>query len=535
MLGGRYHLDEVLGVGGMSTVWRARDEVLGRNVAVKVLSGRYADDAPSRQRIRIEARAAAALAHPNVAQVHDFGETDEGGQRIPYVVMELVPGPTLEQRVATELLPPAVVFRVCAEIAAGLAAAHADGLVHRDVKPANVILAPTGAKVVDFGIAAAADPDVAARVGELDDELLGTADYLAPERLTDDAVTAASDVYSLGILLYKMLTGHLPWAVSGSTDLIDAHLHTPPAPLPPLRDVPARVAALCQRCMSKDPARRPTAQQVAAVLADAAGVRTVADDLAHTVAAQAVDGGPSTVLIRRAAAPADRRRRRRRVTVGVLAAAAAAILTWVLVPAPENLPVAEAQTNAGAGSLPAAGDVQGGTPAPSGRAPSTAAVATPTPGGGFGEGGGRGGGGGQGGAGGGQGGGGGGGAEGGAAGPAPGFPSDDAVPEALPTTESPAAPPPTAQTGAPATTEPPQSGPARTFTSAGGSVQARCTSTGLAELSSWRPVAPYKVRSVNAGPSTAATVAFVHGNRTVELTVTCDGTTPAATTTTRTK
>src|SRR3954454_6848214 len=113
VLGGRYRLEDVLGVGGMSMVWRAHDDVLGRDVAVKLLSGRYAGDAGSRQRIRVEARAAAALAHPNIAQVHDFGETVEDGQRTPYLVMELVPGPTLLQRSAAGPLPPVTVFKVC--------------------------------------------------------------------------------------------------------------------------------------------------------------------------------------------------------------------------------------------------------------------------------------------------------------------------------------------------------------------------------------------------------------------------------------
>src|SRR3982751_4714839 len=106
VLGGRYHLSDVLGLGGMSTVWRAHDAVLGRDVAVKLLSGQYSDDAASRQRIRVEARAAAALSHPNIAQVHDFGETVLDGRRTPYVVMELVPGPTLEERAPGSALPP---------------------------------------------------------------------------------------------------------------------------------------------------------------------------------------------------------------------------------------------------------------------------------------------------------------------------------------------------------------------------------------------------------------------------------------------
>src|SRR4051794_21177320 len=150
-LGGRYRLLNELGTGGMAVVWRARDEVLGRSVAVKLLAGRYADDPHSRARIRDEARAAATLSHPNIAQVYDFGEQDDQGACLSYVVMELVNGPTLAQRMASGPLPPRTVFRICGEVAAALAAAHADGLVHRDIKPANVMVTPGGAKVVDFG------------------------------------------------------------------------------------------------------------------------------------------------------------------------------------------------------------------------------------------------------------------------------------------------------------------------------------------------------------------------------------------------
>ena len=162
-LGGRYKLLNELGSGGMAVVWRAHDEVLGRPVAVKLLAGRYAGDPQSRARIRDEARAAATLSHPNIAQVYDFGESDDSGICLPYVVMELINGPTLAQRVSVGPLPPRTVFRICGEVAAALAAAHADGLVHRDIKPANVMVTPGGAKVVDFGIAAAAGPGSAGR------------------------------------------------------------------------------------------------------------------------------------------------------------------------------------------------------------------------------------------------------------------------------------------------------------------------------------------------------------------------------------
>jgi serine/threonine-protein kinase len=478
-LGGRYHLVDVLGVGGMSVVWRAHDDVLGRDVAVKLLSGHYAADAVSRHRIRVEARAAAALAHPNVAQVYDFGETVEDGRRTPYVVMELVPGPTLEEQVAAGPLPPATVFRICAEIAAGLAAAHADGLVHRDVKPANVILAPTGAKVVDFGIAVAVDP----AGGGLEDELLGTADYVAPERITDDAITPASDVYSLGVLLYKLLAGHLPWTASGSTELLEAHVFAAPAPLPDLPDVPADVVDLCQRCLAKTPTQRPSAAQAAATLAAAAGASAVDTGPAHTVAPPAVDSTPSSVPVGTTDTSTSFRVRRGRLAVAVLATAAVALVTWNLVPASDKFPPAAADNDA----VPTHATIPAAAPTTSGTTSVAPTQAANGPGG-------------------------------------------VRVPAATdsPAATNPATPPGTAtpQTS----TNPPSPTPARTFTSDGGTVTARCVRPGVAELVSWTATAPYKVDWVNAGPAAAATAAFAHGNRTVALTVTCDGTTPTAST-----
>ncbi|WP_426504911.1 serine/threonine-protein kinase [Dactylosporangium sp. McL0621] len=493
VLGGRYQLDDVVGIGGMSTVWRARDRVLDRNVAVKLLSGRYAADAAARQRIRVEARAAAGLAHPNVAQVHDFGETVEAGRRTPYVVMELVPGPTLEERTAAGPLAPAVVLRVCAEVAAGLAAAHADGLVHRDVKPANVILAPTGAKLLDFGIATVAGPAGAA---ESDDELFGTPDYLAPERLTDDAVTPASDVYSLGVLLYRLLAGHRPWPASGAADLLVAHLETDPAPLPDRPGVAPEVAELCRRCLAKDPAARPTAGEVATALAAAAGIRTVTDDLAYRMAPPAVDGVSSTILVRLTATAAAHRRRARLAAAGVLAAAAALIAGLVIAgpgrtrpaAAPPQPPApAPATVGGGAAAPPAPG------PAPSAKASATLAVVPGT----------------------------------GAAGAATGATTGAAPPAA--TTAAPAGSP------APAPAEAAPTVPAQTFTSEGGTIRAGCTADGRAELLSWTAAAPYRVDRVDSGPAAAASAAFARGNIVVDMTVTCTGTAPAETTTRRTK
>ena len=269
-LGGRYRLLNELGRGGMAVVWRALDEVLGRPVAVKVLAGHYADDPRSRARILQEARSAATLSHPNIAQIYDFGESEEDGRPVPYVVMELINGPTLQQRVARGRIPPRTVFRICGEVAAALAAAHEDGLVHRDIKLANIMVTPTGAKVVDFGIAAEAGP------ASPEDALLGTPAYLAPERLTGGAVEPASDVYALGVLLYRLLAGAGPWSVETTTQMLRAHVYQEPVPLPALPGVPDAIADLVTACLAKNPADRPGAAEASGALGDAAEAASAA-------------------------------------------------------------------------------------------------------------------------------------------------------------------------------------------------------------------------------------------------------------------
>jgi eukaryotic-like serine/threonine-protein kinase len=275
VLDGRYRLTEHLGVGGMSVVWKAHDELLNRSVAVKVLAGPQATDPAARQRIRAEARAAAQLWHPNVTNVYDYGEsTTESDECVPYVVMELLPGRTLSQRLAAGPLPSRSALRICAEVASALAAAHARGLVHRDVKPSNVMLTPTGAKVVDFGLAAVAgQPET-----DEDGEIRGTPAYLAPERLAGGEVIPASDVYALGLLIYRVLTNHLPWQAETTTQMLSAHAYVEPAPLPPVEGIPPRVTDVCHRCLAKDPADRPSAGEVAAALADAAGIVPIPHD-----------------------------------------------------------------------------------------------------------------------------------------------------------------------------------------------------------------------------------------------------------------
>src|SRR4051812_15381917 len=248
VLGDRYRLEEVIGKGGMSVVWRGSDIVLVRQVAVKILAGTSRARQAYRSSIRTDARAAASLSHPHVAAVFDYGEYTTGsGEVIPYVVMELLRGQPLLQRLTDGPLEPVLAFRICAQVAGALAAAHASGLVHRDIKPANVMLTPGGAKVIDFGIAAT--------VGQLADlaagaPVLGTPAYLAPERLGGGSVTAASDVYALGLLLFRTLTNELPWSVETVTEMIAAHVYADPGPLPDIAGIPATVRKLVGACLA---------------------------------------------------------------------------------------------------------------------------------------------------------------------------------------------------------------------------------------------------------------------------------------------
>lgn len=307
----RYQLRERIGVGGMSVVWRAHDEVLGRDVAVKVLSAAAAPDPARLGRIRLEARAAAGLRHPNIVEVYDYGESpgEPGGPPVPYVVMELVEGRPLAGLLAQEALPWRTAAHLGAQVAAALAAAHARGVVHRDVKPANVMVTPAGAKLLDFGISA----EVGA-ADETDGEVLGTPAYLAPERLDGGPVRPATDVYGLGLLLYRALAGRMPWHAATVTEMVRAHLYSDPAPLPLIAGLPPRVADLCRRCLQKDPKDRPSAAEAAGILAEAAGLTPLA------VPAPGAD----TVPVRRPV----RRRRLVGATAAAVLAVGAAGLAW---------------------------------------------------------------------------------------------------------------------------------------------------------------------------------------------------------------
>ncbi|SCF19062.1 serine/threonine-protein kinase [Micromonospora chokoriensis] len=269
-LDGRYQLEQRIGVGGMSEVWRAHDQVLDRPVAVKlILPGPHQQDSPV-ERIRAEARSAARLVHPNVASVHDFGTSSTlPGRPVPYIVMELAEGETLAAHLRAGPLDWRISVRVCAEVAAALAAAHAEGIVHRDVKPANVMLTPAGAKVLDFGIAVpAGTPDPLP-----DGIVVGTPAYLAPEQLDGEPATPAADMYALGVLLYYSLTARLPYHAVTAGELLGERRRQPPERLPAIDGLPPEVADLCHSCLADEPERRPTSLMAALLLAEAVDAR----------------------------------------------------------------------------------------------------------------------------------------------------------------------------------------------------------------------------------------------------------------------
>jgi eukaryotic-like serine/threonine-protein kinase len=248
VLGGRYELDEQVGSGGYCEVWRATDTVLSRLVAVKLLHPGYAGKTEALARFQAEAREAGALSHDNIARVFDYGEPGDG--QPPYLVMELVDGPSLEEVLADGPLDAGRSMDVIAQAAAGLQAAHAAGLVHRDVKPANLLLASGGiVKVTDFGIAHAVGSAAVTPVGET----LGTPGYLSPEQVAGQPVTPASDLYALGVVAYECLTGAPPFAGT-ALEISVAHRDRPLPPLP--QSVTADVGAFVLRLTAKDPASR---------------------------------------------------------------------------------------------------------------------------------------------------------------------------------------------------------------------------------------------------------------------------------------
>ena len=365
----------LLAVGGMGEVWAARDLLLDRAVAVKVLGRALAGDGRAAERLRREARAAGRLEHPNIARVLDLGEHD--GR--PYLVMELLEGESLAARIdRAGPMPAAEAARVVAAVADALEAAHRAGVVHRDVKPGNVFLTSAGeVKVLDFGIASAAG-DAALTTGDL----IGTAAYLAPERVLGHRATPAADIYALGVVLYELLAGHRPFEAGSEVELAMAHVNATPPPLGRAApSAPPSLVAACSHALAKDPSSRPSSAAAFAQLVRDPGIPSPAT-LPLPV------GGAATAPTR----PLPRPRSRRRGLVVALLLAGA--LLAALPAFSDGLPVAVRERVEGplaildpGGVVPDAGAPEGGpagtdaTPDPGAQpAGEPGAPASPTPG-----------------------------------------------------------------------------------------------------------------------------------------------------------
>ncbi|WP_052422709.1 serine/threonine-protein kinase [Nonomuraea candida] len=326
----RYLLLSRIATGGMGEVWRARDELLGREVAVKILRSHIYADPSFRERFRNEARLTAALADPGVAQIFDYGEQSE----LAYLVMELVHGEPLSAILARNgAVGPEVALDVLHQTAKALHAAHAAGIIHRDIKPGNLLVTPEGTiKVTDFGIARALEAAPVTQTGTV----LGTAQYVSPEQAQGFPLTPSTDLYSLGVVAYECLAGRTPFRGDNQVAIALQHLSEPPAPLG--ADVPAPVRELVMSLLAKEPEQRPaTALEVAdrayllreslagpeqsaelSMLTDPAGFRVrepaPIDDLTTD------DLNPATTL-QRPPPPAGRRNRGVRTMLALVAAA----------------------------------------------------------------------------------------------------------------------------------------------------------------------------------------------------------------------
>jgi eukaryotic-like serine/threonine-protein kinase len=248
----RYRIVRPLGSGGMAEVYLAHDDVLDRDVAVKVMSGRYADDDEFVERFKREAQSAAALSHPNIVSIYDRGESEDGTY---YIAMEYLPGGTLKDCLLRRgALPPHTAAAVALQIAEALHAAHRTEVVHRDIKPHNVLVTASGdVKVGDFGIARAASSSTMTRTGSI----LGTAHYISPEQAMGEPVGPSSDLYSLGIVLYEMLTGTLPYDAETPIGIAMKHVNghlVPPRELSP--EIPEGINAITLKLLAKNPDER---------------------------------------------------------------------------------------------------------------------------------------------------------------------------------------------------------------------------------------------------------------------------------------
>jgi eukaryotic-like serine/threonine-protein kinase len=335
VLSKRYELRDQLGAGGMAEVFLGRDKVLGRKVAVKTLLGQYAGDPHFIERFRREAQHAAALNHPQIVSVYDTG-SDDGTH---YIVMEYVDGKTLREIVREEgpLLPERVA-EIGADVCAGLAYAHEHGIVHRDVKPANIMVTASGAvKVADFGIARAVSSDTVTQTAMV----LGTAQYFSPEQAQSAPVDARSDIYSLGVVLYEMLTRQVPF--TGSSPVAIAYKHVKEAPVLPSRlnpDVPASLEAIVMKALAKNPDNRYQSAgemredllralhgrpvEATPVLSDSTGMISPLSDETIVLERRGVP------LVRGVQTPEGRRRRTGLILLGIIILAIIGVAIWAL-------------------------------------------------------------------------------------------------------------------------------------------------------------------------------------------------------------
>ncbi|RBY86421.1 Stk1 family PASTA domain-containing Ser/Thr kinase [Blastococcus sp. TF02A-30] len=320
LLGNRYELTSLIAGGGMGQVWRGRDTLLDRPVAVKVLRDQFAGDPEFLARFRAEAQHAALLTHPHIAAVFDYGEVrpHAGAPPVAYLVMELVEGESLADVLRREgRLDVARTLDVLRQAADGLAAAHAAGVVHRDIKPANLLVGRGGAvKLTDFGIARSTSSAAVTRTGQV----VGTAHYLSPEQAGGQPAGPASDVYALGAVGYECLAGRRAFEGESAVQIAVMHLRDVPPPLP--ADVPPAVRALVERAMAKDPAIR---------FPDGAALRDAVERLVAGTSTTRLGPPPTAVLpalppAAPGAAAASPRRRR-----PVLAALAALIAVVAVV------------------------------------------------------------------------------------------------------------------------------------------------------------------------------------------------------------
>src|SRR3954471_17068616 len=287
---GRYKVVRKLGAGGMANVYLAEDQELGRRVAIKILDDRHSQDAHGLERFQREAKNAARLSHPNIVSIYDRGVSDG----TYYIAMEYLEGRTLKELlVARGPTPIAVAIDYARQILAALGFAHRNGVVHRDIKPHNVSVAQDGRlKVMDFGIAHAG-PSQMTETGSI----IGTAQYLSPEQAKGTQVTPASDIYSVGVVLYEMLTGTVPFTGDTPLDIAMKHLSaTPPAPSAKRPDVPPEIDAIVLRALAKNPGDRyQSAEEMDVDLARAARGQAIAPET-EEMATQVLRGvGTATI------------------------------------------------------------------------------------------------------------------------------------------------------------------------------------------------------------------------------------------------